>query len=186
MDEAQSLARRASDRLLAERAADGDVDAFTALVRRHGGIVRAYAVKVLGSPDAADDVVQDTFVRAWERLDELRDPSAVRAWLMRIASNRAIELLRARKPEAELPEHDAPATARPGPADAVEAGMVADDLSQALRRLPARQRECWLLAQFGGLSYAEIAAQLGIPATTVRGQLARARRTLIGEMEAWR
>jgi RNA polymerase sigma-70 factor (ECF subfamily) len=61
-----------------------------------------------------------------------------------------------------------------------------DALSSALQRLPELQRRCWIMKEVGGSSYAEIAADLELPVSTVRGQLARARQTLVTEMEGWR
>lgn len=66
----------------------------------------------------------------------------------------------------------------------VREGVAA--LGAALRELPEAQRECWVLREMGGYSYDEIAAELGVPVSTVRGLLARARGFLITRMEAWR
>ena len=64
----------AADAILAARAADGDLRAFEVLVRRHGPLMRAYATRILGSNSDSDDVVQETFITAWERLPEFRTP----------------------------------------------------------------------------------------------------------------
>ena len=178
--------RDAPDGILAARAADGDVAAFEVLVYRHGGLMRAYAAKVLGGDADADDVVQDVFVQAWDQLDRLSDPDAVRSWLMRMVSNRAIERIRRRKDNLNVDGWDAPTPAHNSPERIVETRMQLGALATAVASLPEMQRQCWVLREMGDVPYAEIAEQLDVPISTVRGQLARARRTIIREMEAWR
>jgi RNA polymerase sigma-70 factor (ECF subfamily) len=176
----------APDGILASRAADGDVAAFEVLVYRHGALMRVYAAKILGSASEADDVVQDVFIQAWGQFDRLHDPQAVRSWLMRMVSNRSIERIRKRKDHVSVDNWDPPVTEAQSPEHVVEVRMQLRALSAAVDRLPDLQRQCWALKEIGGVAYAEIAEQLGIPVSTVRGQLARARRTIIKEMEAWR
>lgn len=176
----------APDRILAERAADGDVVAFEALARRYGPRMRVYAMKLLGSDFESDDVVQEAFIHAWAQLDRLTDPGAVRPWLMRMVGNRAIERIRKRKKHLDVTERSAPAAPNQNPERIVEMRMQWEALSSAVQRLPQLQRLCWVLKEIGGISYAEIAEQLDEPVSTVRGQLARARHTLIQEMGAWR
>lgn len=174
------------DGTLAERAADGDAAAFEVLVFRHGSLMRAYAVRVLGNHAEAEDVVQDVLIRAWGQLDRLNDPTAVRSWLMRMVSNQAIDRIRRRREHSEIEDWNSPAPANQSPERIVEVRMQLTALSSVLDALPDMQRECWLLKELGGLSYLEIADCLGVPASTVRGQLARARQTVLREMEVWR
>ncbi|MGR0161952.1 RNA polymerase sigma factor [Paenarthrobacter nitroguajacolicus] len=183
------------DALLAGRAADGDTAAFEALARRHGPLMRATARRLTGSLADADDVVQEALVQAWKQLDNLRDPAAVKGWLLRIVGSRSIDHLRKRrnhvgledlehhvgnrvqehaKPETKDPEHGAVNTSR------VEA------LKSALAKLPEEQRRCWVLKEFNDQSYEEIALTLNISPASVRGRLARARITLARTMEEWR
>lgn len=176
----------ASDHIVAARAAEGDVAAFTVLVRRYTPMMRAYTRRVLNATDEVDDVVQDTFVTAWQRLPELSDPGKVKSWLMRIASRKGLDRIRARHPQTDIEGYEAVLPDHHGPARETEARSVTAALDEALRALPDRQRECWVLREIGGHSYDEIAEELDIPASTVRGLLARARRCLIARMEAWR
>ncbi|KUM35814.1 RNA polymerase sigma factor [Arthrobacter sp. EpRS71] len=183
------------DALLAGRAADGDTAAFEALARRHGPLMRATARRLTGSLADADDVVQETLVQAWKQLENLRDPAAVKGWLLRIVGSRSIDHLRKRrhhlglddlenraenhveehsKPQSTDPEHNAVNTSR------VEA------LKAALALLPEEQRRCWVLKEFNDQSYEEIALTLNISPASVRGRLARARITLARTMEEWR
>ncbi|WP_413231591.1 RNA polymerase sigma factor [Microbacterium sp. M28] len=145
----------------------------------------SYASAARGSADV-DDIVQDTFVVAWQRLDELDDPAAVRSWLMRIVSRRAMDRLRATRPHLDVDDLDHAAPAETAPPRIVEARARAAALDAVLAELPEAQRQCWILRELGGQSYEEIADELAVPASTVRGLLARARKYIIVRMEQWR
>ncbi|NCC94798.1 MAG: sigma-70 family RNA polymerase sigma factor, partial [Opitutae bacterium] len=133
---------------------------------------RTYAVACrLVGPHDAEDVVMDTFLKAWQALPRFRGGRGLSAWLMRIARNQALDLLRRRQVrQAESLEDDyaaetAAALAAPGvesPADQAayddRAGLVRD----ALTRLPPAQRMAMSLRYMDGLSYAEIAAATAI------------------------
>lgn len=179
------------DALLAGRAADGDTAAFEALARRHGPLMRATARRLTGTLADADDVVQESLMQAWKQLDQLRDPAAVKSWLLRIVGTRSIDHLRKRRNHLaldDLENHvDAPSGQRPPDPEstAVNASRV-DALKSALARLPEEQRRCWVLKEFNDLSYEEIALTLNISPASVRGRLARARIALARTMEEWR
>jgi len=179
------------DALLAGRAADGDTAAFEALARRHGPLMRATARRLTGTLADADDVVQESLMQAWKQLDQLRDPAAVKSWLLRIVGTRSIDHLRKRRNHLaldDLENHvDAPSGQRtPDPeSTAVNASRV-DALKSALTLLPEEQRRCWVLKEFNDLSYEEIALTLNISPASVRGRLARARIALARTMEEWR
>ncbi|MCP1411328.1 RNA polymerase sigma factor [Paenarthrobacter sp. A20] len=179
------------DALLAGRAADGDTAAFEALARRHGPLMRATARRLTGSLADADDVVQETLVQAWKQLDSLRDPAAVKGWLLRIVGSRSIDHLRKRRNHADLGdvENTVDATSPPRNKDpetnAVNSSRI-EALKAALSKLPEEQRRCWVLKEFNDQSYEEIALTLNISPASVRGRLARARITLARTMEEWR
>ncbi|MEQ4564572.1 RNA polymerase sigma factor [Paenarthrobacter sp. CAP02] len=179
------------DALLAGRAADGDTAAFEALARRHGPLMRATARRLTGSLADADDVVQETLVQAWKQLDSLRDPAAVKGWLLRIVGSRSIDYLRKRRNHADLvdAENHVDQHTRPRPEDpegnALSSSRV-EALKAALAALPEEQRRCWVLKEFNDQSYEEIALTLNISPDSVRGRLARARITLARMMEEWR
>lgn len=176
----------APDHVLAGRAVDGDVRSFEVLVRRHGPLMRAYATRVLGATSESDDVVQEAFITAWDQLPTLKDLGAVKSWLMRITSHKAIDRIRARRDHAPLEDWDAEAPDSDTPHHRAEAESQWDMISDVLGRLSETQRQCWLLREMGGYSYDDIAEELKIPPSTVRGHLARARRKLVEEMEEWR
>ncbi len=185
-DRFRSALEHADDRIVAGRAMDGDVAAFGVLVRRYTPMMRAYTQRMLNASAEVDDIVQETFVTAWQRFAELDDPSKVKSWLMRIVSRKAVDRIRALRPSVDIDDVDEPAPPRSSPERVAEARAGIEALGAALQELPAAQRECWVLREMGGYSYDEIADELGISVSTARGLLARARKYMIVRMEAWR
>ncbi|MDG9694913.1 RNA polymerase subunit sigma-70 [Streptomyces sp. Alain-F2R5] len=176
------------DELLAVRAAEGDEDAFEALVRRHAPGLLRLAGRMLDSPSEAEDAVQDAFVSAWRRLPEFRGQSAFTTWMHRIVVNRCLNMLRSRRPVADLdsvPEPVAPDHVA-SPSRAAESHAAAAELGRSLSALSAEQRVCWVLRELEGLSYETIAETVGISAEAARGRVFRARRCLTEAMTAWR
>jgi RNA polymerase sigma-70 factor (ECF subfamily) len=133
-----------------------------------------------------DDVVQDAFITAWEQLPKLDDPGRVKSWLMRITSRKAIDRIRATRTHLDVTEVELPAPPHTAPPRRAEARAGIAALSEALQQLPDAQRECWVLRELGDYSYKEIAEELSIPVSTVRGLLSRARTAIIVRMEQWR
>ncbi|MGA1811145.1 sigma-70 family RNA polymerase sigma factor [Frondihabitans sp. 4ASC-45] len=176
----------AADATLAARAIDGDIQSFEVLARRHGPLMRVYSAKLLGSDIESDDVVQEAFLTGWRQISELDSPAHIRNWLMRIVTRKAIDRIRVRREHDDIDDWDPPAPAATNPERIVETRLQLDAVSEALDRLPADQRRCWLLRETAGYSYQEIADALELPIPTVRGLLARARRYVLHEMEAWR
>lgn len=174
------------DRIIVGRSVDGDVAAFSVLVRRYTPMMRAYARRMLSGGADVDDIVQEVFVSAWHRLPELRDPDKVKSWLMRLVSHRCIDQIRRAGRETDLDGVDLPASTETSPSRVTEHNERLRALGEALGSLPEEQRECWVLRELGELSYGEIATELGVPVSTVRGLIARARKSIIVQMEAWR
>lgn len=177
---------QADDRIVAGRAMDGDVTAFAVLVRRYTPMMRAYTHRMLNASADVDDIVQETFVTAWQRFTELEDPAKVKSWLMRILSRKAVDRIRALRPVLDVDDIEQEAPSHTAPSRIVEARAGIAALGAALQELPAAQRECWVLREMGGYSYDEIAQELDISVSTARGLLARARKFMIVRMEAWR
>jgi len=175
-----------ADAILVERAVDGDTAAFETLIRRHGPLMRAYTARIVGSMADADDVVQDAFHTAWRRLPELRDPAAVRPWLMRIASRLALTYLRRKPADVALPALEVALPADGQPENVAVRNAQLKALSVALDTLSEDQRRCWLLREVAELSYDDIAQEMEVPTATVRGKLARARASIYAQMEGWR
>ncbi|TRZ95896.1 MAG: sigma-70 family RNA polymerase sigma factor [Rhodocyclaceae bacterium] len=137
--------------------------------------LRRYARAMLGDRAAADDLVQDTLERAWSRLHQWRAGSDMRAWLFGIMHNLRIDQLR----RPRLSAHSIDADDFDVPTRATQNDQLElRDIESALSRLPDEQREVLLLVALEEMSYADIAAMLGIPAGTVMSRLSRGRERL--------
>lgn len=160
--------------LLRDRLLAGDERALAAVVAEFGGLVRGVARKVLHDGPAAEDVAQEVFVRLWEHPDRF-DPArgSLRSFLAVVTRRRAIDWIRSH--EAERRRADRAAADTPLVADDVTDEALALDTAgrvrSAVAALPADQREAVTLAFFGGLSYREVAATLGIPEGTAKSRL---------------
>jgi RNA polymerase sigma-70 factor, ECF subfamily len=171
----------ADDETLVAMVVAGDQRAFSALVRRHGGRLRALALRFSGIAAEADDIVQETFLSFWRTADRWQAGGPpLAAYLTRIAVNRAIDTDRRRKVQrffgleaaSEVADRSPAAEDRLGESAAV-AAVAAD-----IRRLPARQRAAILLAADAERSNREIGAAMGLSEGAVEQLLVRARRTL--------
>jgi RNA polymerase sigma-70 factor, ECF subfamily len=149
-------------------AQSGNRDAFASLYQRFHRAVHAVALSRVGAVDAAD-VVQDVFVRAWQRLDAIREPAAFAGWLMTMARHRAIDRARAR-----TPVHDPSADLAVSPAPTSEAAAAL----RAIRDLPEAYRETLLMRLVEGLTGPEIAVQTGLTPESVRVNLHRGMKLL--------
>jgi len=137
--------------------------------------LRRYARTMLGDRAAADDLVQDTLERAWSRLFQWRAGSDLRAWLFGIMHNlRVDQLRRPRLATQSIDGDDFDMPTRPTQTDELELR----DIESALNHLPDEQREVLLLVALEEMSYADIAAALGIPVGTVMSRLSRGRERL--------
>ena len=164
----------------------GDEAAFTLLVREHRVAVFGVVYRRVGDRSAAEDLTQETFLRAWRARAGYRggDPS-VRGWLCTIAANVARDHIRARRRrpiETEAVYDDIPSMSD-DPAAAAEAIVSLEQLRLALAALPANHREMFLLRERDGLSYKEIAGVMQCPIGSVMSGLARARERLLEAME---
>ena len=162
-----------------ERARAGSASAFREVVEATHETVFRLAAALAGDRDEAADVVQETYIRAWERIDELRDAGAAPAWLCRIARNVAHDRRRGWWSRVRAPLEEARERAVPDPPDAaLEAAQTAGAVRAAMRRLPERQRVVLALREIEGMSYEEIAVAVGVPVGTVESRLHRARAAL--------
>ncbi len=171
-----------TDAECAELARAGDRIAFAALVRRYQDRLFRFVARMVGSRDDAFDLVQDTFVKAWQALPGWQPQASIGTWLFQIARNGAIDLLRQRKtlavaipPESatEMPDM------RAGPEQSAATAEQLRHLEAALARINAEHREVLLLREVEQMSYEEIAATLGINIGTVKSRIARARVALL-------
>ncbi|MBP5987046.1 MAG: RNA polymerase sigma factor [Azonexus sp.] len=142
--------------------------------------LRRYARAMLGDRAAADDLVQDTLERAWSRFSQWRPGSDLRAWLFGIMHNLRVDQLR----RGSLTTHSLDEEAGDVPTRATQSDRLeVMDIESALRQLPDDQREVLLCVALEEMSYAEVAAALGIPVGTVMSRLSRGRERLRQIME---
>jgi len=166
----------AGDAELVERTLNGSTQAFALLVRRHEPLVRGLARRFTRGEAEAQDVVQDVFLRAFDRLSTLREPARLRPWLARLAVQRGLTLGRRRGVEkAALPalaREEAVAGVEP------EAAEERARLLAALDELPAETRAVVVLRYLEGLDAPRIAETLQLSPEAVRQRLSRALRLL--------
>lgn len=182
--------RELSEDVLVERAAGGDTAAFEELVMRHADRLFA-SLRRFGLDDAeAQEVAQETFLRAWRSLPRFERRSAFFTWLYRIGFNEAQRRL-ARRPAAgsavsadERPLEDL-VDERPGPAEQTESRDLRLALDRALEQLPADLREPVVLRDIEGLSTREAASLVGLGEPAFKSRLHRGRMALRGLLLPW-
>jgi RNA polymerase sigma-70 factor, ECF subfamily len=182
--DAESGIDAAQDTLLVERVLRGDAEAYGDLVRRHMRRAFAIAYRILEHREDAEDVVQDTFLRALERIDSLDTRRPFHPWLYRIVVNQALNYRRSRSRRATEVLPDAVAATAATPEDNAEAALLRRRLRSALDMLTERQRTMIQLADLEGFDSTEIAAILDLAPGTVRWHLHAARRTLRRALDA--
>ena len=157
----------------------GDHEAFGQLVERYERGVCAVIVQIVGDTHQAQDLAQESFVQAYAKLADLRQPAAFGAWLYRIARRSALNWLRKQGPVA-APLHDGLSTrSNNGRLD-----EISEKLLHVVMTLPRQEQRVVMLRYFEGHSIREVASILERPVSTVTKQLSRARVRLRQRMEA--
>lgn len=195
-----------SDADLMARIRSGDDRAFETLYACYGDAIHRHATRITRSSSAADDLVQEVFLRLWTRADQWRGEGSVRGWLLSIATNLALNYLRSvrRRPQRPLESVvDAAAgeeeSAAPGwmvdasllgPDAIVEAAEQRDFLQRRISALPEEKREVFRMVHEDEMSIRDVADALRIPEGTVKSRLHYARARLAREWreleEEWR
>ena len=170
-----------ADGALLGRAAEGDAGAWRELVDAHSGPLFRYAFRIVGERDAAEDVVQESFLRLWRQARRWKPEAPVRAWLFRVAGNLCIDTIRRRRHTMEMePDY---AEAGPG----IETRLFEQEQVRAAWRLvgelPERQRLALVMCRLEGMSMAEAGAVLGCSVGAVESLLSRARLQLRSRVE---
>lgn len=183
-DYAVDISEPHSDEELVALARTGDLDAFGLLVRRHQSFVFGVVLRVVKNRATAEDIAQDTFLRAFKSLEGFRGESQVRSWLYRIANNLALNhVTRSReKPTETVPERSTERST----AKTAEQRDLKKALEAAIDELPDDLKQPLVLREYEHLSYEQIADKLDMPLNTVRTRLFRAKRALQASMEEWR
>lgn len=183
------LPKGASEAELIARAAHGDGMAFEVIMRRHNQLLFRTARSILRNDAEAEDVVQESYLRAWRALGTFRAESRLSTWLVRIATNEALGRLRRKGAEvisleaammSSEPETRAALTDEPerGPEQAVLRSQIRKLMEARIDRLPAAFRTVFMLRAIEELSVEEVAQALEIPEATVRTRFFRARSLL--------
>ena len=171
---------------LIERSQRGDLDAFNSLVLVYQGRVYNLCLRMLGSPQAAEDVTQDAFIAAFRAVSRFRRGN-FRAWLLRIAANACYDELRRRRSRPQVPleapaDDERPAAEPPAPDEPLEQRAerleLARCIQEGLASLPSDQRLAVILRDVQGLAYEEIAEASGVSLGTVKSRISRGRSAL--------
>ncbi|MGO1048690.1 RNA polymerase sigma factor [Crossiella sp. CA198] len=178
---------RADTELLAA-AARGDDAAFDDLVRRHTTRMYRIALRIVGDPAEAEDVVQDAWVSAWRGLAKFRGEAAPTTWLFRVVTNTALAHLRKRRPTVPLEDTAEPVMTdvAADPERAALRNEQTDLVLRAIATLEPSQRVPLVLRELEELSYEEVAEVLDVPVPTLRSRLYRARVALLAKLEELR
>ena len=157
------------------------------LLELHVDSMYRLARSIVREATLAEDVVQESLIRAWQAAASFRGDASLRSWALRITHNTAISMLRKRREESRDPAL-LPDTVdvQSGLDRRVQGRLMLDDLWQALDTLDPLSRTITVLREVEGMSYEEISATLEVALPTVKTRLFRARRQLAGTLEHWR
>jgi RNA polymerase sigma-70 factor (ECF subfamily) len=172
------------DAVLVRRALAGDAAAYGVIVDEHRGRVFSLALRMLGDRAAAEDVASEAFLRAWDALPRYDPAKSFATWVLTIASRLCLDALRRRRWRGDPPTEDrVPAAPEPGPEAAVVMSGLAVRVRDAIAQLPERERMAVMLRHLEDMSYAEVAAAMGIPVGTAKTLAFQGRRKLAALLE---
>jgi RNA polymerase sigma-70 factor (ECF subfamily) len=174
-----------SDAELVSQIRGGDPESYSALVARYQGHVYGLAYSLVNNWADAQDIAQETFIRAYVNLDQLKDPARFAPWLRRVTFGVAMNWLRAYRPafyqqiegQVDLESLEVPDFA-PGPQEVVERKELAEAVQRAIESLPPKYRVPLTMFHLDGLSFQKVADFLDIPLGTAKSLLHRAREKL--------
>ena len=161
---------------------------FAELVARYGSTIYRVAYSIVADVSLAEDVTQETLLKVWQNLDSYRGEAPIQHWIVRIAHNVAISVLRRRREDVQDPQGESLLADRAGTADPArdaEQQLIRAAFDAALDKLDPLSRTVVVLREIEGFSYEAIAETLELPLPTVKTRLFRARRSLAKELEGW-
>lgn len=166
---------------------DGNVNDFEKLVTAYEKNVYNLALRMVGDPDDAADITQETFIKAYRALGSFRGDSKFSSWIYRIASNVCLDFLRSRSRRAQVPlsfenedeegEIELPDMSQ-NPEKVLMKKLSMEAVRRGMEKLPPKQRQILVLRELCGLSYAELAQTLSVEEGTVKSRIFRARKRL--------
>ena len=184
-----------TDAAAADKARNGDQYAFRVLVERHSPALFRLAYRMTGREQDAEDLVQETFLRAYKQIKQYDGRAAVGTWLYRICANCSLDLLRAKKKRSErqpvAEDHgvswlDRVAAPEPGPERLTQSGQVTALLEPALQKLSEMERTAFVLRHYEGCDIEHIACILGVQTNAAKHTVFRAVQKLRRELQpAW-
>jgi RNA polymerase sigma-70 factor (ECF subfamily) len=176
---------QSSDATVVARVRAGETDAFELIMRRHNQRLYRAIRAILGDPSETEDVLQETYVRAFTHLDQFQGRAQFATWLTRIAVHEALHRRKRRARFTTLEDDFVNTLASPGfgPEHGATDGELRRFLEAAIERLPVDFRTVFVLREVEGLSTAETAESLDIPEETVKTRLHRARRQLQQQLD---
>ena len=169
-----------SDQVLLNSYLSGNSQAISTLIERHSRRVRDYIRMMVKDQDVADDLMQETFIKAVRHIDEGRyaDSGKFLSWVLRIAHNQVIDFFRQKKSSRSVTESEAGygilgtlRFAENNVEDRIVASQIEDDVRRLVDELPEEQREVVMLRYFSGLSFQEIADQTEVSINTALGRM---------------
>jgi RNA polymerase sigma-70 factor (ECF subfamily) len=179
-----------TDVTVVSRARTGDPDAFRLLVERHSQPIFRVAYRMTGNEHDADDVVQETFLRAYRQLDRFEERANFGTWLHRIAINCALDLLRARGRmdrhyggDPEDAEMNGTIRSEPEQDRLLISAELREQVAAAMERLSGNERTAFVLRHFEGMPVEEIGKTLGIQVNAAKHTIFRAVRKLRQSLE---
>jgi len=176
-----------TDRDLVLRTRRGEVEAFGEVVARYQQSVFNVCYRMLGERMEAEDLAQDSFIRAYKRLETFDVERPFGPWMRRVATNVCLNHIQQQRPESyELDEErdQSPAAARQEPETYLQGAQAAQEIREAIITLPAHYRAVIELRHYQEMSYSEIAEVLELPISDVKSHLFRARKKLAGLLSA--
>lgn len=162
------------------KAKGGDEEAFRVLVERHGRAIYRLAYRMTGKAEDAEEVVQETLIRAYRQLSRFEARANFSTWLYRIGFNCAVDYLRGRPHRETLEAHEtldarsAPTGTTPSTEDLVYAGEISERVQVALNDLSPQERAAFLMRHYHGCSIEEICAALGLKTNAAKHSIFRA------------
>ena len=170
-----------ADQLIINKVLGGQRDAFTSLIQRYSDPLYRHALGMTGSPDVAEDIVQMSFIKAYQHLAEVR--GRFDAWVFRIVANGCKDWLKnIRRSHLSYDEDDQPSTYA-SPDEELDRAELRTDLDEALQSLPASLREAFVMKHVEGRSYEEMADLLGTTVGALKMRVHRAREALQAMLE---
>ena len=172
------------ERMLIVKAKKGDPMAYESLVRKYQRNIYYLCRRMTGAHQSADDLSQETFIKAYFALPKFNEEMSFFAWIRKIAVNSTLNYLKVRNREKPLVEnHPPPGSGNPGshaamPEAMLEHKRMEQTFREALHALPADQKAIFILKVYEGQSYKDIALAMNIPHGTVMSRLSRARQKL--------